>query len=247
MLLRLFPIIFYCFILFQKPAKSQTPLSDKKEDPQFFLLTVGLGPTLETRYGHTVLRLLSEDGQDHNYNWGMFSFSEPNFFLNFFLGKLRYWVADMDFQRFFWQYKYYYKRRIVSDEIKLTLNQKKHLIEIINENMKPENKFFWYQYFTENCSTIPRDHLNKVLFGKIYEKFSNDYTGVTYRDYVRGNLNKPPIVSFFLDLMMNRHLDTPISKWEEMFYPLKLREYLLEMPQINDLGEENPKEKILTN
>ena len=35
---------------------------------------------------------------------------------------------------------------------------------------------------------------------------------------------------------MNSRIDYPISKWEEMFYPAKLRQYLLEMPQVDDLG-----------
>ena len=35
---------------------------------------------------------------------------------------------------------------------------------------------------------------------------------------------------------MNSNIDHNISKWDEMFYPLKLQEYLLEMPVVDDYG-----------
>jgi hypothetical protein len=59
---------------------------------------------------------------------------------------------------------------------------------------------------------------------------------VVFRDYVRNNLQAIPFVAPGLDVVMNANIDRPITKWEEMFLPEKLRETLLELPQVDDDG-----------
>ena len=50
-------------------------LSHAKNNSRVYLLTAGLGETIESRYGHTIVRVLNEEkGTDININWGFFSF-----------------------------------------------------------------------------------------------------------------------------------------------------------------------------
>ena len=43
-----------------------------------------------------------------------------------------------------------------------------------------------------------------------------------------------PILAMGQDVFLNREVDRRIDRWEEMFVPLKLREYLLSMPAFDD-------------
>ena len=216
------------------------------DDLSFELLTVGLGDRIEARYGHTFIRVHNrKTGKDHNINWGMFDFSDPMLPLNFFLGKLRYWVTDEGFGSMIRRYKYFEKRPVYADQLNLTSLQKKNLLTRINQNLRPENKYFWYQYFYQNCSTFPRDYLNEVLGNKLKDRFESEDANIDFRHYVRENLNRPPPISFFLDIVMNGRLETRLSKWVEMFYPPKLRDHLMDFPAYDDQGQEIPGKKLL--
>ena len=76
-----------------------------------------------------------------------------------------YWVAPQSFETIVYTYGKVTNRPLVQNEINLTLKQQDHF-ELIRNNLKEENKYFWYHYFFNNCSTIPRDHLNTVVKGK---------------------------------------------------------------------------------
>lgn len=208
------------------------------ENLDFYLLTVGLGDGIAARYGHTIIRMVDTNSRrESNINWGMFNFADPYLPLNFFLGQLRYWVTDEPSKHLYQRYQYFEKRPVISEKINLTNEQKRELFELIMENLKPKNRYFWYQYFYKNCATIPRDYLNQVLDGALKERFVNQVSATKFREYVRINLNRPPIIAFFLDIVMNSRLDEPLPKWIEMFYPAKLREYLLTLPAYDDMGK----------
>ena len=109
----------------------------------------------------------------------------------------------------------------------------------------PENRDFAYQYWFKNCATIPRDYLDEILDGQVRAQFAGVDAGVVFRDYVRRNLQSIPFVVPGLDVVMNGNIDRPISKWEEMFLPRKLRETLLEMPRVDDDGKIIPGTRLL--
>jgi hypothetical protein len=222
--------------LFIAALDSYANYEDQAED-EYYLLTLGLGAGVEKRYGHTVLVRKDIRGRVKNaINWGMFSFSEDNFAFNFFLGKLRYWVADQGYDNTV-HWSQVDDRRLIADKINFSEQQKQTLWKLVITNLQEDNKFFWYHYFKNNCSTIPRDYFNLALSGSLKEQLDKQITDKTYRDYVRDNLNYYPYVSFFLDIVMNSNIDYRISKWEEMFYPIKFREHLLNFPQVDDNGD----------
>lgn len=206
-------------------------------------ITVGLGPQIHSRYGHSFLKFeLTTTSRSWLYNWGMFSFENPLFPLKFFLGDRQYWVESMDLRQIMIIYQRHEDRNVWEQEITLTDKQKKLLIHGVNDALKPENRFFQYEHFTANCATIPRDILNATLGGYIYRQLSTQPAGVDYRFYVTEHMAKFPPLSFLLDLTMNSLLDTPLSKWQESFYPVKLSEHLSALPALDDLG--HPREAV---
>ena len=213
------------------------PFSPPKNG-EVYLITIDLGKALYTRYGHTVLRIIDSDTKaDYNFNWGIFDYdSQLAFGFIFFKGILTYKLGISSYGRMHHHYTKREKRSMVQNKINLTSAQKDKLYQLITTNLRPENITYHYQYFFHNCATIIRDYLDLVLHHKIKEKFQPRITTKTFRDYVRDNLNRPPIVIFGLDMVMNSRIDYQISQWQEMFYPLKLQEHLAQLQAVDDDG-----------
>ena len=61
------------------------------------LVTMGPGSEIWEKFGHNAI--LVEDtvsGTSRWYNYGMFSFRQENFLLNFIQGRMNYWMAARD-------------------------------------------------------------------------------------------------------------------------------------------------------
>ena len=204
-----------------------------------YLVTIGLGQQLYTRYGHTVLRIIDHDiGADYNFNWGIFDYtSQLAFGFVFFKGILTYRLGVSGYARMHSHYTRRENRSMSQNKINLTEKQKAELYQLIATNLRPENITYHYQYFFANCATIIRDYLDRVLHGKVKATYDKQMTAQTFRHYIRDNLNRPPIVVFGLDMVMNSRIDYPLSQWQEMFYPLKLQQYLSELRAVDDEGK----------
>ena len=62
---------------------------------------ITIGPSQEELYsafGHSGIRVIDDSlGIDYFYNYGVFDFDQPNFYLNFLKGKLLYMVVKYDY------------------------------------------------------------------------------------------------------------------------------------------------------
>jgi hypothetical protein len=56
-----------------------------------------------------------------------------------------------------------------------------------------------------------------------------------------------PLYAMGQDVILNDEPDAVMSVWNDMFIPIKLRDYLLEMPAVDDDGHEIPGVKLLSN
>lgn len=218
-------------------------------DPQktdIYLMTVGLGPNIEMRYGHTILQIIDhKNDRIYNLNWGTFDFSDPLLPLNFFLGKLKYWLSNWSHSIVKKKYEYFEKRTVYRQKINLSDIQKEQILNLVAKNLEPDNIYFWYHFFYKNCATFPRDLLDQVSGGAIRNSL-NSLTNTNFRYYVRYHLSSPFYLSFFLDIVMNSTIDYEITKWEESFYPLKLSEHLSNLPAFDINGQAIAGSKLLS-
>jgi len=202
-----------------------------------YLLTVKRGEAVYALYGHTILRVVDRvTGADYNFNWGIFDFRAKDFVWKFYVGDLNYQLAITDFYSLIDHYRIIEKRAVIQDRINLTNAQKQTLMRRLIWNAEPENIFYQYHQFSDNCSTKPRDYLDEALAGKIREFYASRVSTENFRHHIR--LNSSPIwwVELGLDTVSNNLLDAPISRWQEMFLPMKFRELLLELPAFDDQG-----------
>jgi hypothetical protein len=190
------------------------------------LLTMGPGAEVWERFGHNAI--LVEDrklGTSRAYNYGMFSFRQANFLLRFVQGRMNYWMAGFDAKPDIARY-YRAQRSVWSQELNLTPAQRLKLRDFLLWNEQPENAFYRYDYYRDNCSTRVRDALDSVLGGAIRAQTELVPAGTTFRFHTqRLTANDVPIYTGIL-IATGRGADQPISAWEEMFLPFKLREHL---------------------
>jgi hypothetical protein len=216
------------------------------ERVEFSLLTVGRGEAVYALYGHTILRVRDLDADvDIAYNWGIFDFHNKYFVWNFYQGRLRYQMAVSTTLETIEHYRVREKRPVIEDKLRLTTKQKSLLIERLLWNQRPENIFYDYEQFRDNCSTKPRDHLDFALSGRIKARYDSEKSVKTFRDSIREGARLVPWIYLGLDQFTNHLLDVSMTPWQSMFIPSDLRSYLLQMPAFDDQGQPVAAESLL--
>ena len=191
------------------------------------LVTVGAGPVVWEMFGHNAIRIQDPArGLDVAYNWGMFDFNQEGFFWRFLLGDWRYWMAGLPSGAMI-EFYVDSDRGVVEQELNLTPAQRVTLLGMVERNARPENRFYRYEYFLDNCSTRVRDALDVVLGGSLGERFT-EVSGETFRFHTRRLTEGNAVIHVALDFFMGGRGDRPITAWDEMFIPMMLRDFLRE-------------------
>jgi hypothetical protein len=204
-------------------ASSQAP-----GDTVACLLTCGPGTETYSIYGHSALRIIiPEKHEDSVYNWGVFDFETPNFAWKFAKGRLDYMLAAQSLNSFLGVYVFE-QRYVYSQTINLDSKEVRILVDLINENLKPENRKYRYDFFYDDCSTRIRDLLEKAIGEKL--KYPPSETGKipTFRDMVARYQNPFPWLRFGVDLIMGSTADKKAVFRDRMFLPIDLKNELSE-------------------
>ncbi len=192
----------------------------------FSLLTGAPGDELYTVFGHSAIRLIDEKQQvDIVFNYGTFNFDTPNFYLKFAQGKLNYMLAIEDFEQF--RLGYIYKEQTVHEQVfNLSPEQKLALFALLKENYRPENRYYKYDFFFDNCATRIRDIL-EVAYGNGLEFHYPDpwkKGDVTFRNLIDRYLLHHHWSDFGIDLALGMPTDRVTTPREYMFLPDYLSE-----------------------
>ena len=197
-------------------------------DTIVYLLTCGPGTETYSIYGHSALMIvIPEKKSDTVYNWGVFDFSTPNFVWKFAKGRLDYMLGVDSLQKFLQGY-FFEQRFVYSQRINLNASETKQLITLINDNLKPENVKYRYDFFYDDCSTRIRDLLEKSIGKKLL--YPPDETGdiPTFREMVGKYQNPFHWLKFGVDLIMGSSGDKNASFRDRMFLPLDMQNGLSE-------------------
>jgi len=204
------------------------------------LITLGPGPLVWERFGHNALRVVDPaSGLDVAYNWGMFSFDEPGFLGRLLKGTMMYWMAPFDSEGMLAAYRGA-DRSIWIQELALTDAQKVELRDILATNALPQNAYYRYDYYRDNCSTRVRDALDRVTGGRVRAVLQGAPTGTSYRWHTRRLLQDMPSMYTGIQLVLSGRADREIDRWEEAFLPVKLMEAVREVRVLDDAGVERP-------
>ena len=188
---------------------------------QISLLTCSPGKEVWAQYGHTAIRYYDkESGEDLAINYGIFSLDQTYFIPRFVLGMTDYRMGVQPMYMFLAQYSYE-GRGVVEQVLNLSAEDKEVIYKALQENMKPENVVYRYNYFFDNCTTRARDMLVNHLHGKVvYPPAEED---ATFRSMIHKWNNKYEWSQFGEDLLLGVNADRKTTKSEQQFLPENLR------------------------
>ncbi len=190
------------------------------------LITCGAGNDYYLSFGHTAIRVCDpQQGIDKVYNYGTFDFDSPNLYWNFVRGYLNYCVSVSDYRRFVAVYQYE-GRSLDEQRLRLTPTEVNSLFAALEENCRPENRYYIYDFFRDNCATRARDIILGALDNPdIFTKRTAD-TNLTYRQIIYRYVDRLKWWQLGVDLLLGMRCDRPVSTFDYMFIPFDLQNQL---------------------
>jgi Domain of unknown function (DUF4105) len=190
------------------------------------VMTMGPGAMVWERFGHNAIWIHDPvQGTDLTYNYGLFDFRQQNFILRFVRGQMWYWMAGFPAERYLEEYKRN-NRSVWVQELDLPPRARLRLQQFLAWNALPENRFYHYDYYRDNCSTRVRDAIDRVVNGALRRATAPVPVAASYRFHTQRLTANDPLIYTGLLLAGGEGVDRPLTAWEEMFLPLKLREHL---------------------
>jgi hypothetical protein len=164
------------------PLAAQTPSTPEPGSQlTVYLLTMGPGDQVWEKFGHNAIWIHDElNHTDIAYHWGLFDFADKDFIPRFVQGRMRYSMGAFDMNETIDAYRRA-NRTVWAQQLNLTPPQRQHLAEFVAWNVLPENRYYHYDYFRDNCSTRVRDALDGALGGIVKRETENIPSGTTYR------------------------------------------------------------------
>lgn len=202
---------------------SMLSYAQKRDSIQFSLLTCSPGTEIYSLFGHTAIRYQNfTQNQDIVFNYGMFSFSSPNFIYRFVKGETDYQLGVNDFRSF--EAEYMFRGSSVYQQIlNLTYEEKIKLQNLLFTNYLPQNRVYRYNYFYDNCTTRARDQIEKCIDGNV--EYPTSVPDKTFRGIIHEFTKGFDWEEFGIDLCLGAGADKPIGIRQQMFSPFYMRSF----------------------
>jgi len=211
-----FLFIFILLVSVQHNFSQKLVLSDQSE---ISVITAGPGDVLYEAFGHSAIRVKDPTlNLDIIFNYGLFDFNQPNFYINFIKGRLLYRIGKQSFKRFITSYDY--QQRWVKDQVlNLSLADRKKMYKYLNENSLPENAEYLYDPYFNNCATKLRDLTIEILGNKV--QFPNSFSNedFTLRQLMNQELPWNTWGNFGINLALGKTLDKEIVAENYLYLP----------------------------
>jgi hypothetical protein len=222
------------------PFVPTPPAGEPGSELTIYLLTIGHGDEVWELFGHNAIWVKDRsDGSDITYNWGMFDFNQPNFLGRFLTGNTSYWMEGIDLESMLQSYTQA-NRSLLAQELNLTPEQRLLLKQALETNRLPQNKFYRYDYYRDNCSTRLRDMLDRALGGQLQTATTTRITSETYRTHTQRLTQNNIPVNAGVTFALGHPADRPISMWEEMFLPVRMANHLRTVSVTDSVGKRVP-------
>ncbi|MEP6676171.1 MAG: DUF4105 domain-containing protein [Ferruginibacter sp.] len=216
---------FFYFLIFIFPFKGFAQADSSHI--RVSLLTCSPGEDLYSTFGHTAIRVTdSISHSDIVYNYGTFDFNDNGFYLKFIRGKLLYCLSAERFNDFRDEYQMD-NRSITEQELNLSTSEKSVLVQKLAINMLPQNRYYKYDFFLDNCTTRPRDLI--VNLKKSLPPLSSVMpAGTSFREafHVYLNNSKAWWSKLGIDILLGARCDAVMTTAQQQFLPDNLMKAL---------------------
>jgi hypothetical protein len=217
------------------PAQVPKPENPPPDPLEVHVLTFGPGDHPFFKFGHDALWIHdAAAGTDRVYNFGTFKFDSPWLIVDFMQGRLTYWLSVSSLKTTVASYQRE-NRSIAAQTLDLAPEAKRVLQARLDENARPENRAYKYDYFLDNCSTRVRDAIDRTTEGAVH-RASLGPARLTLREQaLRMTADSWPMY-VALDLVLSGSTDRPIDRWAEMFIPEELARGLRQVTVVDQRG-----------
>ena len=220
-ILRIISLVFFVLLTTNVNGQTADSIISNMDDVEVSLLTCGPGNEAYSLFGHTAIRISQPSrGMDVVVNYGMFSFRQKYFIARFILGLTDYQMGITSFDDFKAEYEYE-QRWVFEQTLNLTSKEKSALLQAIDQNYKPENVTYRYNFFYNNCTTKARDLIAANIDGKIeYNSCTSEYP--SFRELCHSKTSSHRWSQFGNDLLLGIQADLPTNINEQQFLPENL-------------------------
>lgn len=186
------------------------------------LLTCSPGEELYSTFGHTALRVTdAATGMDMVFNYGTFDDSDPTkFYWDFTQGLMLYCLSAYPFNDFVEEYRSQ-QRGVIEQVLQLSCTEKNKIFNALRQNVQEQNRFYYYYFHTDNCTTRAGDMVIKNTNSPVVFKNILPDRVPSFRDLIHSYLDKghQPWSKFGIDILLGSNLDKKVSNREAMFLP----------------------------
>jgi hypothetical protein len=207
------------------------------EDLQVHVVTFGPGDDIAEWFGHAAIVIEDTTRREARlYNYGEYAF-DPTLALRYLQGHLTFQVGERPFQRTLQLYAQK-NRDVRLQTLALSTTQKLKLAALLADNVKPENRQYLYDHYSDNCTTRIRDALDTVPDGALRRPAGPGL--MTPREHTSSLSAVSPVLSVLIDMLLNDDVDRPISTWEETFLPREFERFLDGVVLTDEVGRVRP-------
>ncbi len=201
-------------------ARAHGGLQDQPADTELaiHLLTFGPGSHPFFKFGHLAI-LVRDPSHDVDlvYNFGAFNGNNPHLISDFIHGRFLYWLEVTPLYATIATY-IALNRTIEAQVLDLSPEQKRAIYQELQRTALPQNRYYKYHYYKDNCATRVRDIIDRTTGGRL-AAVSRIPGSMTWREHTRRYTADYPLLSLGLDLLLSDAVDRPITLWDEMFLP----------------------------
>lgn len=210
-----------------RPLDAQPGVNPPDSPPsatlEVYHVSMGEGEYYWEKFGHNALWFRDPArGLDVAFNWGTFDFNEPGFLAKVLTAEQRYWV-DTVHGPLLLEFYQRSDRQVVVQRLRLTPEQAARALQYALWNAQDANKYYRYDYFRDNCSTRVRDVIDLAIGGALRRATEAQQTALTYRAESLRLVDDMPLTQFGINAALGPPADVPLSVWEAMFVPSRVR------------------------
>lgn len=213
-------VVSFLLLLAVAPATKAAPA-----DTCIYFVNVYPGNEVYELEGHSAIVAEIAGRRPIAFNYGVFDFDKPNFVWRFVKGETDYRAVPYPADIFFNEYQHE-GRRVVMHRLNLDSDGKRRLMDMLMDNVRPENATYRYNYVLNNCATRPlavveRAYGDSIIFGPAPFE-ANSSLPLTFRNVMRNYHRNYPWYQFGIDLALGPGIDRPITSRMATFAPAEL-------------------------
>jgi len=226
------------FVITAVPAAAQQE-PDPMDNIEIGLITCSPHDEVYSLYGHSAIHYRDKASQlDIVFSYGVFNYNKPFFIGRFMFGLTDYELGVYSFPLFCKEYERW-GAQVAEQVLNLTPNEKRRITEALFENAKPNNRTYRYNFFYDNCSTRPRDIIERHLDGKIEYKELTTEREKTYRQLLHEKTANHCWTAFGSDLLLGFKADMKADIRQQQFLPENLQLDFMTANIVHD-GQQRP-------